>query len=128
MPKLSDLVSNTLPNGIYQIRLEDFESAPSQAGNAQIKIEGVIVDGEFKGDGVVFWRSLTSKALFMLAQDLLALGAEDVEFEAGDTDAALELLEPFKDRVFNVKVTQGKPFNGRKKNEFAIVGEANDNV
>jgi len=129
MPKLSDLVARTIPDGAYMVRIEEIEETKTKKGDPQLQFSGVIVEGPMTGRNIRFWRTLGETSIWVFGRDLVNAGAEDVELEFNDVGAAMELANnTLRNQVFEMS-TIIKPFGeNRRGNEWHIIpqnGRAN---
>lgn len=104
-------VSDRLPEGTYNVTIQDIEHGNSKAGDPMLTIWLNVSDGEYAGSTLVERMTLTSKAMFRVVAFMKALGlATPKKRVKVNTDAWLR-------RKLIVDVADGQPYRGRVNSE-----------
>ena len=112
-----------LPEGHYEIRIDDVQQGASSKGNPQLEFSMTIVDGEYTDRHPKMWKSLMPNAVWSLEALAEVCGITPQETgehdDEGNPEMALDEQE-FIGRVVTFKVTQ-REYQGRTNNDFEPV-------
>lgn len=116
-----DRVGTRIAEGTYRVIVEDAEMDKSKAGNSMINIWFRVQGGDFDGATVTDRLVLTEKSLFRVVGFMQAIGLPTPK-------KRLQLsLSQFTNKVLDITVEDGEPYNGRVKSEvrgYARVAKA----
>lgn len=111
LTEYKDRVGAQVPEGDYDVVIEDTESDKSKAGNPMVNIWFRILNGPEQGKTIVDRLVLTEKSLFRAVGFLQALGIPTPK---------KKFKVPYKairGRKMSIYVEDGEPWNGRVKSE-----------
>lgn len=116
-----DRVGTRIAEGTYRVIVEDAEMDKSKAGNSMINVWFRVQGGDFDGATVTDRLVLTEKSLFRVVGFMQAIGLPTPK-------KRLQLsLGQFMNKVLDITVEDGEPYNGRVKSEvrgYARVAKA----
>jgi hypothetical protein len=117
-----------LPAATYTLQITKVEEGNSRAGNRQVKVEAIVVDGEYEGRKCFLWYSLTPKASWKLGRLLAACGFDmeaisqatgRVNPETGKDELAYSFdTDDLIGQIFLCDVAVGTTPDGKPKNDY----------
>ena len=106
-----DRVGARVPEGDYDVVVEDTEDDKSKAGNPMVNVWFRVIDGPEEGATIVDRLVLTEKSLFRVVGFLQALGIPTPKKKFKVPHKAI------RGRRMTISVEDGDPWNGRVKSE-----------
>lgn len=121
-----DRVGARVPEGDYDVVIEDTEDDKSKAGNPMVNVWFRVMNGPEKGATIVDRLVLTEKSLFRVVGFLQALGIPTPKKKFKVPHRAI------RGRKMSIYVEDGEPWNGRVKSEVRAYnryeGDADEDV
>lgn len=103
-----------LPQGTYDLVVNDVTQGTSSKGNAQLQVRCEIAAGEYSGKKITLWLSLLDSATWRLSAFVKATG---VEYEDGPGGQISFDTDDVVGAYFSAS-TKIREYNGREKNEW----------